>query len=161
MYWREVGKCDKAAIMFAQPHYSIATPNARELGPPGHKIVLMGTDGCALWGSHRTAAGIKRMDGFAGHSCFIFRNDGGPLSSVIIREAIGYTCYQWGIAPFITYVAVDKVRHKRDPGRCFIKAGFKVVTVKDRTKHGRMLRLEMDEDAVCDCVQSFCEMTAA
>jgi hypothetical protein len=27
----------------------------------------------------------------------------------------------------ITFVNADKVRHKRDPGRCFTKAGFKRV----------------------------------
>jgi hypothetical protein len=152
-YWREVSKCDKQAIRFAQPHYSIQTPNARELGPPGQKIVLMGEDGKALWGSHRPApwAGIKRMDGFEGHSCFIFRNDGGPQSSRIIREAIAYTAAKWGLAAFITYVAIEKVA-SRNPGYCFLVAGFRKVSVKQKTKHGKMLRLEMDADEVRCCV---------
>lgn len=153
-YWREVSKCDKEAIAFAAPHYSIAKPFSKELGPPGQKIVLMGKDGKALWGSHRPApwAGVKRMDGFEGHSCFIFRNDGGPLSSEIIRDAIAITALKWGVAPFITYVAVDKVKKKRDPGRCFIKAGFHKVAVREKTKHGRMLRLEMDAKIVAAAV---------
>ena len=152
-YWIEVSKCDKDACEFARPHYSRASPDSKELGPPGQKIVLMGSDGKALWGSHRPApwAGIKRMDGFEGHSCFIFRNAGGPLSSLIIREAVAYTVIKWGMAPFITYVAINKVIHKRDPGRCFIKAGFRKVTIKEKTKHGPMLRLEMDRDGVEAC----------
>lgn len=60
MYWLEVSKCDKRAIAFVQPHYSIATPNAAELGPPGMKIVLIGNDGKAVWGSHRPAPWAKR-----------------------------------------------------------------------------------------------------
>lgn len=154
MYWHEVSKCDKDACNFARPHYSRAKPDSKELGPPGQKIVFMGSDGKALWGSHRPApwAGIGRMDGFEGHSCFIFRNDGGPLSSLIIRQAVGLTACKWGIAPFITYVAIEKVKHKRDPGRCFIKAGFNKVKVKKKTKHGPMLRLEMSSHQVEMCM---------
>ena len=92
------------------------------------------------------------MDGFEGHSCFIFRNDGGPLSSLIIREAVGLTALKWEAAPFITYVAIEKVKHKRDPGRCFIKAGFRGIKVKQKTKHGPMLRLEMNIDEVTNCM---------
>jgi hypothetical protein len=161
MYWREVSKCDKSAIAFVQPHYSIATPNAQELGPPGVKLVLMGTDNKAVWGSHRPAPwakrthGVKRMDGFEGHSCFIFRNDGGPLSSEIIRQAVAITAMEWNLAPFITYVAIDKVKRKRDPGRCFKRAGFVPVRIKNKTKHGPMLRMEMSQDEVCRCVKEF------
>lgn len=153
MYWREVSKCDKQAIAFAQPHYSIQTPNAAELGPPGQKIVLMGSDDKALWGSHRPApwAGIKRMDGFDGHSCFIFRNEGGPLSSTIIREAVALTVAKWGLAAFITYVALKKIKNQRNPGYCFLMAGFHRVAIKAKTKHGPMLRLEMDKPEVKRC----------
>jgi hypothetical protein len=156
-YWRVVSKCDRFAASFAAPHYSIAKPLAAELGPPGQKIVLMGEDGKALWGSHRPApwAKLGRMDGFLGHSCFIFRNDGGPQSSGIIRQAVAITAIDWNLAPFITYVAIDKVRRKRDPGRCFIKAGFQPIRIKEKTKHGRMLRLEMTQDEVRECVREF------
>lgn len=153
-YWQHVSKCDKRACEFAKPHYSRASPDSKELGPPGQKIVLLGEDSKALWGSHRPApwAGIERIDGFKGHSCFIFRNDGGPLSSTIIRQAVAITALIWGPAAFITYVAINKVKHKRDPGRCFIKAGFKRVALKQKTKHGPMLRFEMDEAEVARCI---------
>jgi hypothetical protein len=154
-YWREVSKCDVQAREIARPHYSRAKPDSNELGPPGQKIVLVGKDGKALWGSHRPApwANVKRMDGFDGHSCFIFRNCGGPLSSVIIREAVAATVQKWGVAPFITYVAIDKVRRKRDPGRCFLRAGFHRAGIKQKTKHGPMLRLEMGLFDVAWCFQ--------
>lgn len=155
-YWREVSKCDREACEFARPHYSRAKPDSKELGPPGQKIVLMGTDGKALWGSHRPApwTGIKRMDGFDGHSCFIFRNEGGPLSSGIIREAVALTVAKWGAAAFISYVAVNKVRRKRDPGRCFRKAGFFKAGIKQKTKHGPMIRWEMGLFDVIQCYQA-------
>lgn len=160
MYWQIVSKCDKRAIAFVQPHYSIATPNAAELGPPGVKLVLMGVDGKSVWGSHRPAPwakrthNVKRMDGFEGHSCFIFRNDGGPQSSGLIRQAVAITAMEWNLAPFITYVAINKVRCK-EAGKCFVKAGFRRVTIKEKTKHGPMLRLEMDQWEVMHCVWDF------
>lgn len=156
-YWQFVSKCDKAACAFARPHYSRAKPDSKELGPPGQKIVLMGKDGRALWGSHRPApwAKIKRMDGFEGHSCFIFRNDCGPLSSTLIRWAVAITAIEWNLAPFITYVAIDKVRAKVTPGRCFLLAGFEPIRIKEKTKHGPMLRMEMQYESVRKCVQEF------
>lgn len=152
--WHEVSKCDKLALEIAKPHYSRAKPDSNELGPPGQKIVFVSDDWKALWGSHRPApwAGVKRMDGFEGHSCFIFRNAGSQyLSSGMIREAVALTARRWGIAPFITYVATDKVR-SNNPGFCFLKAGFRRVGYKDKTKHGRMARLEMDAMEVKCCL---------
>lgn len=154
--WHEVSKCDKLALEIAKPHYSRAKPDSKELGPPGQKIVLVSDDWKALWGSHRPApwAGVKRMDNFDGHSCFIFRNAGSQyLSSLMIREAVALTAEKWGVAPFITYVAKDKVRKKRDPGRCFRKAGFFKVGIKQKTKHGPMVRWEMGIFDVIQCYQ--------
>lgn len=62
-YWREVSKCDRVAITFAAPHYSIGKPLSQELGPPGCKIVLFGEDGRALWGSHRPDRQRERKEG--------------------------------------------------------------------------------------------------
>lgn len=154
-YWIRVSKCSSVARAFARPHYSIATPDA-ELGPPGQKLIWMGEDGKALWGSHRPApwANVKRMDGFEGHSCFIFRNAGGPLSSLIIREAVALTALEWGVAPFITYVAIKKVKSP-NPGYCFVKAGFHKASVKEKTKHRAVLRLEMDEAGVQSCLDEY------
>jgi hypothetical protein len=52
------------------------------------------------------------------------------LSSELIREAVAATRFKMGAAPelgMVSFVDPDEVRHKRDPGRCFIKAGFKRV----------------------------------
>jgi len=45
------------------------------------------------------------------------------------------------------------VRKKRDPGRCFLKAGFSKAGIKQKTKHGPMLRLEMGLFDVIYCYQ--------
>jgi 1-acyl-sn-glycerol-3-phosphate acyltransferase len=59
----------------------------------------------------------------------LFRNEGAGLSSVLIRDAVAATValYPAPEAGLITFVDASKVRHKRDPGRCYRKAGFKHV----------------------------------
>ena len=45
----------------------------------------------------------------------------------MIREAIAATRWKWPTVPalgMITFVNRDKTRPKRDPGRCFRRAGF-------------------------------------
>ena len=57
----------------------------------------------------------------------MFRNEGDVLSSLLIRDAIAVTRGIWDVpeSGMLTLVNADKVRHKRDPGRCFLKAGFR------------------------------------
>jgi len=151
--WIEVKKTDKRAVSLADRHYSRGKVGSREIGPPGQKIVLITENERAVWGSHRPApwANIKRMDGFEGHSCFIFRNeDCGFLSSALIREAIGLTVEKWGVAPFLTYVAVTKVESP-NPGYCFLKAGFEGIAFREKTKHGLMRKLVMPSEEVLHC----------
>ncbi len=60
--------------------------------------------------------------------CSAFRNEGARLSSELIREAVAATIDKYGQPPaigMVTFVEPKKTRRKRDPGRCFIKAGFK------------------------------------
>ena len=45
----------------------------------------------------------------------------------MIVEALAATRAYWGEPPddgMITFIDAGKVRHKRDPGRCFRRAGF-------------------------------------
>ena len=49
------------------------------------------------------------------------------LSSTLIREAIAATRWRFGEPPdlgMVTWIDARKVRRKRDPGRCFLRAGF-------------------------------------
>jgi hypothetical protein len=66
--------------------------------------------------------------GFVGvWECAMFRNEGPDLSSGLIVEAMAATRWKWGALPergFLTSVDAGKVRRKRDPGRCFLRAGF-------------------------------------
>jgi len=56
-----------------------------------------------------------------------FRNESDVLSSDLIREAVGITRNDFGELPplgMVTFVDTKKTRKKRDPGRCYRKAGF-------------------------------------
>lgn len=90
--------------------------------------------------------------------CSIFRNEGAGLSSDLIRDAVAATRAFYGEPPalgMITFVNADKVRPKRDPGRCFVKAGFRRVGF---TKGGlvalQLLPADMPEPAAPDGLQS-------
>jgi hypothetical protein len=59
--------------------------------------------------------------------CSAFRNEGAALSSGLIRDAVACTRWFFGEPPaagVVTFVDASRVRHKRDPGRCFLRAGF-------------------------------------
>jgi hypothetical protein len=63
------------------------------------------------------------------NSCFR-REGGNALASDLIRSAVAATRAKWPDAPpmgMITFVDASKVSHKRDPGRCYRKAGFRRV----------------------------------
>lgn len=52
------------------------------------------------------------------------------MSAQLFRDAVAATRFHYGEPPalgMVTFVDVDAVRPKRDPGRCFIRAGFKPV----------------------------------
>ena len=60
--------------------------------------------------------------------CSAFRNEGNALSSDLIREAVAVTRWRWSEVPplgMVTFVDASKTKRKRDPGRCYRKAGFK------------------------------------
>lgn len=55
---------------------------------------------------------------------------GGGLASDLIRDAVAATRAVWGDPPplgMVTFINTAKVRRKRDPGRCYLRAGFRRV----------------------------------
>lgn len=65
-----------------------------------------------------------------------------PLSSELIRQAIAATRHFWSPPELgmVTFVDETKTRRKRDPGRCYRRAGFDVA---GRTKEDELLALIM------------------
>ena len=116
---------DKRALPLADRHYSRQKPGTPQFVRNGSCVVLLTPDADALW--------VSTWQQFIKHKwcgvweCSLFRNESPLLSSMLIREAMAATLFVWGRPPprgFLTTVDAGKVKHKRDPGRCFLKAGF-------------------------------------
>lgn len=133
--WTEVRRCDPRAARLADRHYSRQTPGATEFMPPGETFVLISRDAGAVWGAclNLDPAGALRW------RVTIFRRESGPVASDLIREATALTFARWiergGLppVPLTTEVDPQRTRHKRDPGRCFLRAGWRIL---DRDRNG-------------------------
>lgn len=129
MRWQTSWRYDPRGAALADRHYSRLTPGAPGFVGSGHNLVLITPAGDALWVSFWQPEPTHHF-GKDAWMCSMFRNESPHLSSELVREAIAATRYAWGNPPssgMITFVNADKVRRKRDPGRCFRKAGFKQV----------------------------------
>jgi hypothetical protein len=102
---------------------------------PGEKAAFITPDAKALfvWRKFISDAGET------GVNCAVFRNEGTELarSSELIKRANALAWERWPGERLYTYVDPIKVRHKRDPGRCFLRAGYRKL---DRTtKSGKLI----------------------
>jgi hypothetical protein len=61
----------------------------------------------------------------------LFRRESGTArASDLIRQAVAATRWKFGEPPplgMMTFIDPSRVRHKRDPGRCYLRAGFRLV----------------------------------
>lgn len=135
MIWLRSWRADPRAAALADRHYSRKTPGASQFSPPGDVLVLVTADGLAVWVSWRTDYPDAEWSANA-WCCTLFRNEGPLLSSLLVREACAATRAEWGDPPSggsVTTVDATRVRRKRDPGRCFIRAGYRPIgRTKDR-----------------------------
>jgi hypothetical protein len=127
VYWRLSHRADNAALPLANRHYSRQKPETGQFVAPGRCVVLTGLEADALWVS------LWQRPEFIDHAwknawvCSLFRNESAELSSEMIRQAVAATRFGWPAVPsqgMVTFVDPGKVRRKRDPGRCFVRAGF-------------------------------------
>lgn len=126
-WWHPVRRDDVRARLLADEHYSRQTPGAKDFMASGKTLVMVTIDALAVWGA------IENLDpmGNPRFRCSIFRNTGPTRSSDLVREATLRTYVYWerhyGGLPAVrltTEVDREKTRRKRDPGRCFIRAGW-------------------------------------
>lgn len=135
--WYVSHRADPRALPIADRHYNRQKPGTPQFVPPGRCFVLLTEKADALWVSSWPFAEYTKHE-WAGawiNSCF--RNESPHLASELIREALAITRYEWGEPPpigLITFIDTTKVRRKRDPGRCYVKAGGTRLT--KRTKGG-------------------------
>ncbi len=134
--WRRSDKFDLPSVALADRHYNRQKPGTSQFVRPARSLVLRSSDGGALW--------VSIWPEFVQHAwpgsweCQIFRREHGDVvASEMIRHAVAHTCAEFGDAPatgMVTFIDPEKVRHKRDPGRCFLRAGFRKVGVTRRRK---------------------------
>ena len=123
---------DPRALALYQRHYSCSNPAPanRQFMPPGEKMVLLTLECDALFGWLKNR--VERYDKQVGVVCTVFRNESQHLSSSLIEEAMEIAWQKWPGERLFTYIDPDKIRrinkrHRkaRQPGYCFIKAGWR------------------------------------
>lgn len=124
--WRVTHREDQSIRALADRHYSRQTAGERRFAPPGEGFFAVTWCGRAAWVVVR-----NRFMGVWRWRCTLFRNEGAGLSSDLVREATARTYAWWrsryGVLPterLTTEVDPRKTRRKRDPGRCFVRAGW-------------------------------------
>lgn len=126
--WLYAKQNDPYAVSMYLRHYSRKNNSSIDnmlvsgCAGPGETISLLSAKGDAVF---TWKLEVFRQDGQTGINCAIFRNEGELLSSLLIIEACSIAWQRWPGARLFTFVNADKVRRKRDPGRCFIRAGWK------------------------------------
>ena len=122
--WIDCKDGNPTAMAIFQRHYTArAKRKLFQFVGPGQKMVLLTPDARALfvWRKFIDDAIPKQT----GVNCAVFRNEGTQLSSFLIGEAQMLAWQRWPGERLYTYVDPLKTRRKRDPGRCFIRAGWK------------------------------------
>ncbi|SRR6266487_371962 len=129
MNWCLTNRADPVAASIADRHYTRQSVGARQFVSPGRCVVLLTTDARALWVSSWPKAEYVHHAWAGAWVCSLFRNEAPDcyLSSDLISQAVAATRVVWGKPPkqgFVTFVDASQVRVKRDPGRCFLRAGW-------------------------------------
>jgi hypothetical protein len=143
MHWRISHRFDRVACRMADRHYSRRKVGSNQFVPPGRCLVLLHVADDALWTSSWQEPQYTLHQWKGAWVNTLFRNEGETLSSKLIRDAVAATRWKWGDPPeqgMVTFIDTDKVRKKRDFGRCYRKAGFRHV---GETKDRHLLALQL------------------
>lgn len=127
MAWRISHRADPPSVALADRHYSRQKIGSPQFVPPGRSVVLRSLTNDALWVTSWPYAQYVQRPFPAAWINSLFRNESAERSSSLILQAIAATRWMWPEIPddgIITLIDATKIRHKRDPGRCYRKAGF-------------------------------------
>jgi len=125
--WRLSHRADPEALPLADRHYNRQKVGSPQFVPPGRCMVLLNDEATALWVTSWPFAEFTKHEWAGAWVNSLFRNESDHLSSDMIRAAVAASVAFFGPPPdkgIITFVNADKVRKKRDPGRCYVRAGF-------------------------------------
>lgn len=135
MKWHMSNRADPEARVLADRHYNRQKVGAPQFVPPGRCLVLKTQPADAFWVTSWPFAEYVKHAWAGAWVCSAFRNESKHLSSELIRDALAATVAFFGPAPvgMVTFVDESKTRRKKDPGYCYLKAGF---SPAGRTKAG-------------------------
>lgn len=125
-FWTASNRFDPRSCLIADRHYNRRKVGSNQFVPPGRCLVLRHEDD-ALWTTSWPFAEYVRHAWPGAWMNSLFRNESDRLSSELIREAVAITRATWPDVPvsgMVTFVDASKTRKKRDPGRCYRRAGF-------------------------------------
>ena len=129
MNWKLSDRFDRESLPLADRHYNRQKVGSPQFVPPGRCLVLLCVTGAALWVTSWPFAEYVKHAWAGAWVNSMFRRESGPLASDLIREAVAATRWFWPDTPelgMVTFINRDKVKRKRDYGRCYRRAGFKV-----------------------------------
>jgi hypothetical protein len=152
--WAMSHRFDPVSAAIADRHYSRQKPGTPQFVAPGRCLVLRVPDAPVLWVTSWPYPEYTHHEWSGAWTCALFRNEAPDrfLSSDLITAAVAATRAHWGDPPaegFVTFVDPSKLRPKRDPGRCFRRAGFHPVGLTIRRS---FLALHLGADAMPDPV---------
>lgn len=131
MSWYVSSRFDKRALPLADAHYNRQKVGSPQFVPPGRCLVLLTEEASALWVTSWPFAEYVRHAWAGAWVNSLFRREAdAPLASKLIVEAVAVTRDFFGDPPplgIVTFVDAAQTRRKRDPGRCYRRAGFRHV----------------------------------
>lgn len=132
MTWQVSWRADPVGQRIADRHYNRQSVGSAQFVPPGRCVVLLADDNSALWVTSWQCAQYVRHQWPDAWVNSLLRNEGEYLSSDLITAAVAATRAKWDQVPsmgIVSFVDPSKVRRKRDPGRCYLRAGWHLVGV--------------------------------
>lgn len=125
--WRWSYRADPRALPLADRHYNRQTIGAPQFVPPGRCVVYLTDAADALWVTSWPLPEYVQHAWAGAMVNSLFRRESGPLASDLIVAATAATRAWWPDLPplgIVTFVDPMKTRRKRDPGRCYRRAGW-------------------------------------
>jgi hypothetical protein len=125
--WRMSYRADPRALPLADRHYNRQKVGSPQFVPPGRCLVLLTEAADAVWVTSWPFAQYVKHAWAGAMVNSLFRREGGPLASDLITAATAATRAHWPEIPalgMVSFIDATKIRHKRDPGRCYRRAGW-------------------------------------
>lgn len=130
--WQRSDRADPAAVAIADRHYNRQKIGTPQFVPPGRCLVYRTVDNGALWVTSWPFAEFTKHAWAGAWVNTLFRNEAPHvhLSSDLIAAAVAATLAEWPEPPdlgFVSFINRDKTRPKKNPGYCYLMAGWEHV----------------------------------